>query len=71
MQVLLVYRPEAAGDLDARHFDQPFDGVDVYGLYPDDAALGAMITQLQEAHAGWQFSIDHAEPPGGSRPSSA
>jgi hypothetical protein len=63
MQVLLVYRPESAGDLDDRHIDHPFDGVEVYGLYPDDAELGGMTAQLRQANPTWQFRIERGRAP--------
>jgi hypothetical protein len=56
MQVLLVYRPEAADGQDT-HNDQPWDGVEVYGLYEPDAELLGLIDKLQVEHPKWQFYV--------------
>ena len=54
MIVVLVYRPEVVDDS-----AQPFDGVEVYGVYLDaeEKAVMGMIDGLMAEHPQWQFTV--------------
>lgn len=62
--VVLVYRPEAADgphQSSAQDDFDPFNGVEVYGLYMDAESKGVMemITRLSGEHPKWMFHLDY------------
>lgn len=63
MIVVLVYRPEAvsgAGVAENPHGDNPFEGVEIYGMYyeAEEKYVLEMVDQLKDEHADWHFQID-------------
>lgn len=63
MIVVLVYRPEAvsgAGLGERPHEEDPFEGVDVFGLYHEGQEKQAndLIDKARLENPGWKFCID-------------
>ena len=62
MIVVSVYRPEAADGPDGSHLhdENPFDGIEVLGLYDDDKLnlVIAMVHTIKDDHPNWHIHID-------------
>lgn len=63
MIVVLVYRPEAtsaAGLNEMQHFQVPFEGIEVYGMYyeAEEKYVLEMVNDLKDNHPDWHFQID-------------
>ncbi len=63
MIVVLVYRPEAvsgAGVAENPHGDNPFEGVEIQGMYyeAEEKYVMEMIDKLKDENPSWHFMSD-------------
>jgi hypothetical protein len=60
MIVVMVYRPEAGEYPPGMHEDDPFDGIEIYGMYyeAEEKYVLEMVDELKDKNPKWHFHID-------------
>jgi hypothetical protein len=64
MIVVSIWRPDLATAETLEDVKKdPFDGMEVFGIYYDSTQkkVEEMVSKLADAHPDWRFNIDHAK----------